>query len=93
MTSMEVQWAIRPEVCLVCFANRIDKVQMNYPGRSVPSRCLGLRLTVTASRYGVMTMGSDPLFFSRDSLDAAQNRAMMQQGMGMGAGRVPFKLQ
>ena len=46
-----------------------------------------------ASRYGVMAMGSEPTLFSRDSVDAAQNRAMMQQGMGMGAGRVPFKLQ
>ncbi|KAK8821139.1 hypothetical protein WA538_005768, partial [Blastocystis sp. DL] len=42
-----------------------EKVQMNYPGRSVPT-----------SRYGMMTMGN-----------AAQNRAMMQQGMGMGGDR------
>lgn len=38
MTSMEVRWAIRPEVCLVCVCDRIEKVQMNYPGRSMPSR-------------------------------------------------------
>ena len=46
-----------------------------------------------ASRYGVMAMGSEPTYTSRDSVDAAPNRAMMQQGMGMGGGRVLFKLQ
>ena len=43
---------------------------------------------VAASRYGMMTMGSEHIFYPRDSVDAAQNRAMMQQGMGMGGGRV-----
>ena len=35
-------------------------------------------------------MGSEHIFYPRDSVDAAQNRAMMQQGMGMGGGRVLF---
>ena len=86
MTSMEAQWAIRPEVWLIHCCNGTEKVQMNYPGRSMPSRFLTRELTFLASRYGMMTMGSGPIFGSRDSVDAAQNRAVMQQGMGMGSG-------